>query len=69
VNTAAAAHFGYSKRLALQEIGQLRNRSESAGQISRGQGGEPRLLVCKPGPIGVGVTGAVLPPSLHEPLR
>jgi hypothetical protein len=69
VNTAAAAQFGYSKRLALQEIGQLRNRSESAGQISRRQRGEPRLLVSEGGPIGVGVTGAVVPPGLNEPLR
>jgi hypothetical protein len=42
VKAAAAPQFGYSKRLAGQEIGQLRNRSESAWQINRGQLGEPR---------------------------
>jgi hypothetical protein len=69
VNAAAAAQFSHSKRLARQEIGQLRNRSESAGQISRRRRGAPGLLVCKGGRIGIGVTGAVVPPGLNEPLR
>ncbi|HEY9470013.1 MAG TPA: hypothetical protein VIQ76_10415, partial [Propionibacteriaceae bacterium] len=68
VEAAAAAQFGYSKRLARQEIGQLRNRSESAWQVGRGQLSEPRLLACKGGAIGIGETGAVVPPGISEPL-
>jgi hypothetical protein len=69
VKAAAASQFGYSKRLARQEVGQLWNRSESAWQVSRGQLSEPRLLACKGGAIGIGETGAVVAPRLNEPYR
>jgi hypothetical protein len=52
-----------------KEVGQLRNRSESAWQVSRGQLSEPRLLACEGGQIRIGETGAIVPPGISEPLR